>query len=84
MLAQKGWQLLGLGAYFAYMKHPFDISSADLAPRLVSESGILCLPGTMFCPTDDPSGAQHLRIAFANLDANGIATLYQRLVALNI
>ena len=83
-LAAKGWELKSAGAYFAYMKHPFDISSADLAPRLVSESGILCLPGTMFCPTDDPSGAQHLRIAFANLDANGIATLYQRLAALNI
>ncbi|MDE1130653.1 MAG: aminotransferase [Ascidiaceihabitans sp.] len=83
-LAAKGWELKSAGAYFVYMKHPFDISSADLAPRLVSEAGILCLPGTMFCPTDDPKGAQHLRIAFANLDADGITKLYQRLVALNI
>jgi aspartate/methionine/tyrosine aminotransferase len=83
-LSAKGWELKSAGAYFAYMKHPFDVSSADLAPRLVSEAGILCLPGTMFCPTDDPKGAQHLRIAFANLKADGIATLYQRLAALNI
>ena len=29
-----GWQLLGLGAYFAYLRHPFARSSADLAPQL--------------------------------------------------
>lgn len=84
VLAAKGWELKSAGAYFAYMKHPFDISSADLAPKLVSKAGILCLPGTMFCPTDDPTGAEHLRIAFANLDADGIATLYHRLATFNI
>lgn len=81
-LAGKGWELLGLGGYFAYMKHPFSISSADLAPRLVKDAGILCLPGTMFYPASDPSGANELRIAFANLDAAGIATLFDRLAAL--
>lgn len=84
VLAAKGWELKSAGAYFAYMKHPFDISSADLAPKLVSKAGILCLPGTMFCPTDDPTGPEHLRIAFANLDAGGIATLYHRLATFNI
>lgn len=84
VLKAQGWELKSAGAYFAYMKHPFDISSAELAPRLVSEAGILCLPGTMFCPTDDPTGAAHLRIAFANLDANGIDTLYHRLATLKI
>jgi aspartate/methionine/tyrosine aminotransferase len=84
VLAAKGWELKSAGAYFAYMKHPFDISSAELAPRLVAEAGLLCLPGTMFCPADDPTGAQHLRIAFANLDSDGIATLYHRLATLNI
>jgi aspartate/methionine/tyrosine aminotransferase len=83
-LAAQGWELKSAGAYFAYMKHPFDISSADLAPRLVAEAGILCLPGTMFCPTDDPTGESHLRIAFANLDADGIATLYHRLTNLTL
>ena len=81
-LADKGWELLGLGGYFAYLKHPFEESSADLAPRLVRDAGILCLPGTMFCPTDDLSGARQLRIAFANLDAGGIATLFERLASL--
>lgn len=76
-----GWKLLGLGGYFAYMQHPFAESSAVLAPRLVRDAGILTLPGTMFCPESDPSGASQLRIAFANLDADGIAVLFDRLAA---
>ena len=83
-LGDKGWALLGLGAYFAYLAHPFDMSSADLAPLLVKEAGILCLPGTMFWPEGAPEGARQLRIAFANLDAAGINTLYERLAALDL
>jgi aspartate/methionine/tyrosine aminotransferase len=81
-LANLGWQLLGLGGYFAYMQHPFSESSATLAPRLVRDAGVLCLPGTMFYPADDPTGESQLRIAFANLDADGISTLFDRLAAL--
>ena len=80
-LQAQGWELLGLGGYFAYVTHPFEESSATLAPRLVKEAGILCLPGTMFCPEDDPTGATQLRIAFANLDAAGIAQLFERMAA---
>lgn len=83
-LADKGWELMGLGAYFAYMKHPFDMSSADLAPKLVQDAGILCLPGTMFWPEGASEGRQQLRIAFANLDASGIRDLYTRLSALTL
>lgn len=81
-LSGKGWKLLGSGAYFAYMEHPFDISSADLARQMVRDSGILCLPGTMFMPENDSSGARHLRIAFANLDTAGIDVLFERLARL--
>ncbi|WP_299148417.1 aminotransferase [uncultured Tateyamaria sp.] len=83
-LRAKGWTLLGLGAYFAYLEHPFDISSADLALQLVKDAGILCLPGTMFWPDGSPEGARQLRIAFANLDTRGIADLYARLSALDL
>jgi len=87
-LAAKGWQLLGCGAYFAYMQHPFDIPSDQLAPRLVKEASILTLPGTMFMPDDSdgalPSGAQHLRVAFANIDRAGIAVLFDRLENLTL
>ncbi|MEM1076017.1 MAG: aminotransferase [Pseudomonadota bacterium] len=78
----EGWKLLGSGAYFAYMAHPFEISSADLAPQMVTESGVLCLPGTMFMPQEDTAGRTQLRIAFANLDVAGINTLFKRLKAM--
>ncbi|MEO0936887.1 MAG: aminotransferase [Pseudomonadota bacterium] len=78
-LAAQGWELLGVGAYFAYLRHPFAESSATLAPKLVSEASILCLPGTMFSPG---GGHDAVRIAFANLDAAGITTLADRLEAL--
>jgi aspartate/methionine/tyrosine aminotransferase len=65
------------------MRHPFDEASDVLAQRMVREIGVLCLPGTMFVPEGDASGAQALRIAFANIDRRGIEQLYARLVELN-
>lgn len=83
-LAAKGWKLLGCGAYFAYMQHPFDMPSDVLAQRLVKEAGVLALPGTMFMPDDNPDGARQMRIAFANIDAAGVATLFDRLENLTL
>ncbi len=83
-LRAKGWRLLGLGAYFAYLEHPFDIPSDELARRLVAAAGILLLPGTMFMPDHDPAGKRQVRIAFANLDRAGIGQLFDRLQALPI
>lgn len=81
-LAAKGWTLKGCGAYFAYLEHPFEMASDVLAQKLVEEACILALPGTMFMPENDVAGQQHLRIAFANVDATGIAELFTRLKAL--
>ncbi len=83
-LADKGWELLGCGAYFAYVQHPFAMSSADLAPLLVKQAGVLLLPGTMFMPPDVPGGESQLRIAFANIDRNGVETLFDRLASLTL
>ncbi|PVA11773.1 aminotransferase [Pelagivirga sediminicola] len=82
-LAAQGWELKGAGAYFAYLAHPFAESSDALAPRLVRDAGVLLLPGTMFTPEGDASGARHFRIAFANVDRAGIGTLMDRLAALD-
>ncbi|WP_282118358.1 aminotransferase [Ruegeria atlantica] len=82
-LTDKGWRLLGLGAYFAYFEHPFDIPSDELAQRLVPEAGILLLPGTMFMPENDAAGKRQVRIAFANLDRAGLGQLFERLAALS-
>lgn len=75
-----GWRLKSVGAYFAWIEHPFDLPSNDLARQLVKKAGVLALPGTMFTPDDDPTGAKHFRIAFANVDGPDIAQLAERLV----
>ncbi|KAA8609542.1 hypothetical protein AL036_03995 [Salipiger aestuarii] len=82
-LAAKGWRLKGLGAYFAYLEHPFAMPADELGPKLVPEAGVLALPGTMFTPATDPSGARHLRIAYANVDRAGVGRLFDRLAALD-
>jgi aspartate/methionine/tyrosine aminotransferase len=79
--ALPGWELLGAGAYFAYVRHPFPDPAPDVARRLVREAGLLTLPGTMFKPEGDASGARELRIAFANIDGDGIARMFGRLRA---
>ncbi|MCZ8334036.1 MAG: aminotransferase [Rhodobacteraceae bacterium] len=78
------WKLLGCGAYFAYVEHPYPMASDALAKRLVHEASILMLPGTMFQPDTHPEGARQLRIAFANIDASGITQMFQRLAALRL
>ena len=79
--ALEGWKLLGCGAYFAYVEHPFDIPSDELCRRLVREASILMLPGTMFQPEGSAAGKRQIRIAFANVDAAGIAEMFRRLAA---
>ena len=81
-LEAKGWKLLGLGAYFAYVEHPYEMSSDELALQLVNEASILMLPGTMFTPDGDTTGPRQFRIAFANIDRAGIAQLFNRLAKL--
>ena len=78
-LAAKGWRLVGLGAYFAYLEHPFDISATELAKQLVEEAHVLALPGSMFLPEGDDCGRRHLRIAFANISAEMIVVLFDRM-----
>ncbi|MGF1501646.1 MAG: aminotransferase [Paracoccaceae bacterium] len=81
-----GWRLLGAGAYFAYAAHPFAEPSDRIARALLAEEALLVLPGTMFMPEGTgadgrPLGAEALRIAFANADADGISEMGRRLAA---
>ena len=79
ILADHGWQLLGVGAYFAYLKHPYAIASDQLAKKFVDEASILTLPGTMFVPAGDESGKSQIRIAFANINVDDIKVLFNRI-----
>jgi aspartate/methionine/tyrosine aminotransferase len=78
------WTLLGCGAYFAYVQHPFDIASDALCKRFVHEASVLMLPGTMFQPAGSVDGKRQIRIAFANVDATGIAELFHRLTRFRV
>ena len=70
------WRVESLGAYFAYVRHPFaDRSSAQAAEYLAAELGAMGLPGGAFGPGQDG----HVRLAFANVTADGIADLVGRL-----
>jgi aspartate/methionine/tyrosine aminotransferase len=72
-----GWELQSLGAYFAYVRHPFENTCAwRVTERLASEHGLMCLPGPAFAGED-----AHLRIAFAGVDAAGITVMEERLRA---
>ena len=79
-----GWQLLGCGGFFAYVEHPFDMSSGDLAPHLLRHTAVLLLPGTMFAPRSDADSHRQLRIAYANVDSNGFSALFDRLRKLSL
>lgn len=83
-LAEAGWRLAGMGGFFAYLEHPFDMPSDVLAPRLVTEAGVLLLPGAMFQPDGAPQGQRELRIAFANLDTTGIGEMLRRFAGLRL
>ena len=79
LTALPGWRLRGCGAYFAWADYPHDADAPDLARHLLQSQAVLALPGTMFTPPGDPAGTRALRLAFANIDTDGIAALGQRL-----
>lgn len=58
------WHLVSIGAYFAYLRHPFAEKSAiEVAEDLARQYRLLALPGTMF----GAGQRSYLRIAFANV-----------------
>jgi aspartate/methionine/tyrosine aminotransferase len=78
-LIDQGWQLLGCGGFFAYVTYPYEAEAKEFAKHLLQEHAILALPGTMFL-TDPSQNQRSLRIAFANIDAQGIENLCDRLL----
>ncbi|RUM23373.1 aminotransferase [Rhizobium vallis] len=70
------WELAAIGAYFAFVRHPFaDRSSSEVAEKLAIDSGIVCIPGAYFGEGQE----RYLRLAFANADVASIALLPERL-----
>jgi len=70
------WKMDSLGAYFAFIRHPFEgQSSALVAEKLAKRAGILCIPGAYFGESQEA----YLRFAFANADSETIRGLTARL-----
>ncbi len=71
------YRLITSGANFAYVEHPFtDETAKAVAIRLAGEHDLLCLPGSMFGPGQE----HHLRIAFANAEAEHMPLVAERLI----
>jgi aspartate/methionine/tyrosine aminotransferase len=76
MAPLNGWRVLAAGAYFAYVAHPFaGVPAAEVARALVQERGVLALPGSYFGPEQE----EHLRVAIANVGADRIGVIGERL-----
>lgn len=70
-----GWEIGALGAYFAYVRHPFGIGSAAVSEALARQAGLLSIPGEFFGPGQE----RYLRFAFANADIPTIRLIGNRL-----
>ena len=71
------YRLESLGAFFAYVRHPFaGMPAKAVAQHLAGEHDLLCLPGSMFGPGQE----DFLRLAFANVDATVMPQVAERLV----
>jgi len=70
------WRLTSIGAYFAYVEHPFDGErSTDVCKSLADEENLLTIPGDMFGAGQE----RFVRIAFANVSDDTIPTVLERL-----
>ena len=70
------WAIASRGAYFAYAQHPYAGHTAiQVAEALAIQRGIVTLPGSAFGPDQE----RYLRLAFANVEADRIAEVAERL-----
>lgn len=71
-----GWRPVSVGAYFAYVEHPFGNRPAfEVARGLAERQNLLTLPGPMFGPGQE----RYLRFAFANVAAETMPAIAARL-----
>lgn len=84
-----GWQVESAGAYYAFLRHPFDtVPSEKVAQALAELVGVVVLPGSFFGPKDaksmgkDEAGSR-LRVSVANVATERLAKLPERLALLS-
>jgi aspartate/methionine/tyrosine aminotransferase len=70
-----GFELVAAGAFFGWVRHPFESATDEVVKRLVLDHDVLAIPGTAFTPTDEG----YLRFSFANLGNDELLELARRL-----
>lgn len=74
-----GFELTSSGAYFGWVKHPFDgVASTEVVRRLLVDHSMLTIPGHAFTGSDDG----FIRFSFANLPLADFAELRRRLASI--
>lgn len=73
--------LVTSGAFFAWVKHPYqDQAASQLVRSLISESGLILLPGEIF----GPGMSRYLRVAFGNITEDAIPEAVSRFARFGI
>jgi len=73
-----GFEIAAMGAYFGYVRHPFQDTSLNVAETMAKTVGVLTIPGDFFGKGQE----RYLRFAFANAEVESIQQLPERLSAL--
>jgi aspartate/methionine/tyrosine aminotransferase len=70
------WRLVSIGAYFAYVEHPFPGQRSSAVSRMLAdEENLLTIPGDMFGAGQE----RFVRLAFANVSDDRIPLVLERL-----
>ncbi|MEM9035250.1 MAG: aminotransferase [Actinomycetota bacterium] len=70
-----GFELVSAGGFFGWVRHPHDLSTAEVVRRLLLEHDVLTIPGTAFTAVDEAM----VRFSFANLTPELVEELPHRL-----
>ncbi|KAJ7748420.1 pyridoxal phosphate-dependent transferase [Mycena metata] len=74
-----GWIVGSIGAYFAFVRHPFPgRGSVEVCQRLAEELGVVLLPAAFFCD-EDKSDDRWIRFSVANCDDDRVREVCARL-----
>jgi aspartate/methionine/tyrosine aminotransferase len=63
------------GAFFAYLRHSFDVDAWDVVSELARDAGILVLPGSCCGSTE----WRYIRVAVGNADEETLALAADRM-----
>jgi aspartate/methionine/tyrosine aminotransferase len=76
--AASAFEVESAGAFFAYVRHPFEVDSWQVAERLARQCRVLVLPGSC-CGSSE---WRYVRVAVGNADEDALRTAAARLAGM--